>query len=145
MPVAQGLNHAPDQAVFASLPLMGDWTADELDRIAVTDELQLASERTDGNLRKPVTVWVVRRGDDLYVRSAYGAGSKWFTGIHDRHEGHISAGGVEKDVRFVEAGDDVNDAVDDAYRTKYAHYDASLVDPMMQPEVRRTTLRLDAR
>lgn len=123
---------------------MGAWTADELDRIAATDELELASERTDGSLRNPVTVWVVRHGDDLYVRSAYGPGSKWFRGIHDQHQGHVSAAGVEKDVRFVEPDDDVNDPVDDAYRTKYAHYDASLVDPMVKPEVRRTTLRLDA-
>jgi hypothetical protein len=124
---------------------MAGWTVDELDRMAATDELELASERNDGSLRKPVTVWVVRRGDDLYVRSAYGPRSKWFRGIHDRHQGHVSAAGVEKDVRFVEAAEDVNDAVDHAYRTKYAHYDVNLVDPMVKPEVRGTTLRLDVR
>jgi hypothetical protein len=124
---------------------MGTWAADELDRIGAAEELKLASERTDGRLRKPVTVWVVRDGDNLYVRSAYGPGSKWFRGVDDRHEGHVSAGGVEKDVRFVEPDDDVNDSIDDAYRTKYAHYDASFVDPMLKPEVRGTTLRLDAR
>ena len=47
---------------------MTAWTSDELDKIGAADELELASLRRDGTLRKPVTVWVVRRGD-LYVRS----------------------------------------------------------------------------
>jgi hypothetical protein len=55
---------------------------------------------------------------------------------------HVSAGGVEKDVRFVEPDEDVDDAIDEAYRTKYRRYDASIVDPMVTPEVRATTLRL---
>jgi hypothetical protein len=122
---------------------MSAWASDELDTIAAAEELQLASTRRDGTLRKPVTIWVVRDGDGLYVRSAYGPTSAWFRGTQVRHEGHIQAGGVDKDVRFLEAGDDVNDAIDNAYRTKYARYDAArYVDPMVTPEVRATTLRL---
>ncbi|MFN2107909.1 MAG: DUF2255 family protein [Candidatus Promineifilaceae bacterium] len=33
------------------------------------EELRIASLRSDGTLRKPVIIWVVRVGDDLYVRS----------------------------------------------------------------------------
>ncbi len=40
---------------------MAGWTSDELEKIAAADELQLASARRDGTLRKPVTIWVVRR------------------------------------------------------------------------------------
>jgi hypothetical protein len=40
--------------------LMTDWPSDELEKIAAADELQLASARPDGRLRKPVTIWVVR-------------------------------------------------------------------------------------
>mgnify|MGYP003694312881 CR=1 FL=1 len=98
---------------------MTDWPSDELEKIAAADELQLASARPDGRLRKPVTIWVVRLGDDIYVRSVNGRTSHWFRGVEDRHEGHIRAGGVDKDVRFVEAGDDVNDEIEAAYRTKY--------------------------
>jgi hypothetical protein len=95
----------------------------------------------DGTLRKPVTIWVVRRGGDLYVRSVYGRSSSWFRGVQDRHEGHIRAGGVDKDVRFVEV-DDVNDEIDAAYRTKYQRYPATTVDPMSSPEARAATLKL---
>jgi hypothetical protein len=118
------------------------WTNDELDKAGPAEELQLASLRGDGTLRRPVTIWVVRHGDDLYVRSVKGPTSKWFQGVQDRHEGRISAGGVEKEVAFVEV-DDANDEIDAAYRSKYGgRYPADNVDPMVSPEVRATTLKL---
>ena len=84
----------------------------------------------------------VRHGDDLYVRSVRGRTSGWFRGVQDRREGHISAGDVDKDVAFVEVHD-VDDEVDDAYRSKYGgRYPASYVDPMVSPDVRATTLKL---
>jgi hypothetical protein len=121
---------------------MSRWTSDELEQVEDADELQLASTRNDGTLRKPVTIWVVRLGDDVYVRSVYGRTSHWFRGTEDSHEGHIRAGGVDKDVRFVAAGDDVNDEIDAAYRTKYQRYGASLVDPLFTPKARAATLEL---
>ena len=121
---------------------MADWTTDELEKIAAADELQLAPTRSDGSLPKPVTIWVVRVGEDLYVRSWRGRTGSWFRGARQTHEGHISAGGIDKDVRFIEAGDDVNDAVDDAYRSKYRRYADSYVEPMVRPEARATTIKL---
>jgi len=121
---------------------MSGWTSDELEQIGDVDELQLASARSDSTLRKPVTIWVVRLGDEVYVRSVYGRTSHWFRGIEDRHEGHIRAGGVDKDVRFVEADDDVNDEIEAAYRTKYRHFNASVVDPLFTPGAKAATLEL---
>jgi len=121
---------------------MSEWTNDELDNIAPAEELELASARRDGSLRNPVTIWVVRHGDDLYVRSVYGRGAAWFRGTQDRHEGHIRAGGVEKDFSFVEAGHDLADQIDAAYRTKYRRYAASIVDSIVSPEARAATLKL---
>ena len=59
---------------------MTEWTRDELDKIGTAEELKIASLRRDGTLRKPTTIWVVRVGDDLYIRSAYGPTSAWFRG-----------------------------------------------------------------
>jgi hypothetical protein len=73
------------------------WTTDELDMIGRADELEIASLRRDGTLRKPVTIWVVRHGDDLYVRSGYGHNAAWFRGTQVRHEGRIKAGGIDKE------------------------------------------------
>jgi hypothetical protein len=120
---------------------MPAWTSDELDTIAAAEELDLASVRRDGTLRRPVTMWVVRHGDDLYVRSVYGRGSSWFRGVQVRHEGHIRAGGVDKDVLLVET-DDTNDEIDAAYRAKYHRYAESIVGSIVSPEARTATLRL---
>jgi hypothetical protein len=120
---------------------MSNWTSDELEKIAGADELQLASLRHDGTLRKPVTIWVVRLGDDLYVRSVYGRTSGWFRGVRARHEGHIRAGGVDKDVAFEEI-DDADHEIDAAYRVKYKRYDAEIVEPMASQEARAATIKL---
>ena len=120
---------------------MAAWTSDELDKISAADELELTSAKRDGTLRRPVTIWVVRHGEDLYVRSWRGRTSTWFRGSQDRHEGHIRAGGVEKDVVFAEV-DDVNDEIDAAYRAKYDRYGATYVDPMVGPNARAATIKL---
>lgn len=122
---------------------MMTWTSEELNKIGTADELQIASLRRDGTLRKPVTIWVVGIGDDLYVRSVNGRTSAWFRGTQVRHEGRIQAGGVEKDVTFAEESDpNIINQVDAAYRTKYSHYPAKYVDPMMVPEARAATIKL---
>jgi hypothetical protein len=90
---------------------MTTWTRDELDKIGAAEELQIASLRRDGTLRNPVTIWVVGVGDDLYVRSAYGRSSAWFRGVQARHEGRIRAGGIEKDVIFLDADPNLNDQI----------------------------------
>ena len=120
---------------------MTTWTRDELNKIGAAEELQIASLRRDGMLRNPVTIWVVRHGDDLYVRAVRGR-SGWFRGTQTRHEGHIRAGGVEKDVTFVEETDPaINDQIDAAYRTKYRRY-AQYVPPVLTPEARDATIKL---
>jgi hypothetical protein len=121
---------------------MTTWTSSELNKIGTAEELQIAPLRADGTLRKPVIIWVVRVGDDLYVRSANGRTFAWFRGVQARHEGRIWAGGVEKDVTFVDvAAPDVNDQIDAAYLTKYRRY-PQYVSPMVTPEVRAATIQL---
>src|SRR5215218_9994820 len=81
---------------------MSSWPQDELDKIARADELEIASLRRDGTVTKAVTIWVVRNGNDLYVPSYKGRSGAWFGAAQVRHEGRIRAGGVEKNVEFVE-------------------------------------------
>ena len=64
---------------------MQRWSTDELRRIGDSDEREIASVRSDGTLRRPVTIWIVRVGDDVYVRSVTGRSAPWFRGAHDRH------------------------------------------------------------
>ncbi len=125
---------------------MTTWTSDELSRIAAADELEIAPLRGDGTLRRPVPIWVVRHDDDLYVRSYRGRGGHWFQAAQARHAGHISSGGVDRDVTFVEATDpSLHEVIDAAYRTKYHRYGGTYVDPMVAPDAQAATLRLEPR
>jgi len=122
---------------------MTAWTMGELNDIGRAEELEIASLRRDGTLRNPVTIWVVRHGDDLYVRSAYGRTSRWFRGTQVCHEGRIRAGGVEKYVTFVEeTGPGMNDEIDAVYRKKYRRYAARYVDPIVSQGARAATIKL---
>ncbi len=122
---------------------MTDWTSGELDRIGKAEELDLASLRRDGSMRSPVTMWVVRIGDNLFVRSVKGRQGPWFRGTQSRLEGCIQSGGVEKDVRFVDEADPaVNERIDAAYREKYRRYPKAYVDACLTPAARAATLKL---
>ena len=121
---------------------MTAWTSDELTRIGTATELELASARPDGTLRNPRTIWVVRVGDDLYVRSMYGRAGGWFPGTQVRHQGHIQAGGVDKDVTFADADPALNDQIDAAYRDKYRRYGERIVGSVMNHEARAATIKL---
>jgi hypothetical protein len=121
---------------------MTAWSSDELNRIGAADELAITSLRRDGTLRKPVTIWVVRAGDDLYVRSAYTSAAAWYRGTQVRREGRISAGGVEKDVAFADAEPADAERIDAAYRTKYRRHGEQYVNSVVTPEAQATTIRL---
>jgi len=121
---------------------MTAWTSGELSRIGAADELEIASKRRDGTLRNRVTIWVVRYGDDFYVRSVNGRTAAWFRGTQVTREGRIWAGGVEKDVTFVDAGRDIDDEIDAAYRAKYHRYAATIVDHVVGSQARSATLKL---
>jgi hypothetical protein len=121
---------------------MTTWTNDELNTIGAEEELIIAGLRTDDTLRKPVVIWVVRIGDDLYVRSVKGHAGAWFRGVQERHAGHIQTGGVDKDVILEDIADaDLNAQIDAAFLSKYRRYpsDAAL---MVTPEARSTSLKL---
>ena len=119
---------------------MTTWTSSELTKIGSAEELQIASLHSDGTLRKLVIIWVVQLGDNLYVRSVNGRTSAWFRGVQTRHEGHIRAGGVDKDVTFADGPNDVDDALDAAYRTKYGN--STGIDHIQSPQARAATLEI---
>ena len=122
--------------------LMNNWTPDELAGIARADELGLASRRPDRSLRPFITMWVVRSGDDLYVRSARGRDNSWFQRTLASGEGRIRAGRLERDVAFEEPGPAVDAQLDRAYHAKYDRYGPGMVGTVVSPEAARSTLRL---
>jgi hypothetical protein len=122
--------------------VMGIWTRQELELVDSTDELLVSSYRRDGTLRPYVTIWTVRLGGDVYVRSAYGPENGWFRRAKASGRGRVRVGDVERDVRFeIPEDDDVHSALDDVYRAKYGRYDKRIVDTVVGPTLVEATLR----
>jgi hypothetical protein len=118
------------------------WTSDEVARIADAEILQVSSYRRDGTLRRWTPIWVVRVGDDLYVRSAYGRDSAWYRHA-TQNKARVRAGGVEADVTLRPIDDvTINAQVGAAYESKYRSQPSSL-RPMVAPTAVETTVRLD--
>ncbi|MET7398786.1 DUF2255 family protein [Dactylosporangium sp. NPDC005572] len=118
------------------------WTDEELDRVGDADELQLASRRADGTLRPYVTMWVVREGHQMYVRSAYGPDNPWYRRARASGIGRIRAGGVERDVTFADAAADAHAGIDAAYHVKYDRYGPAYVGPVVGAKAAPVTIRL---
>jgi hypothetical protein len=121
---------------------MTEWTASEITAIGTTEELQLASRRTDGTLRPYVTMWVVEVAGALYVRSAYGSDNPWYRRAIASGVGSIRAGAIERDVVF-ESGDSApHEAIDDAYHAKYDRYGPKIVGTVVGSIAHDVTLKL---
>jgi hypothetical protein len=121
---------------------MSTWTADELERVGSATELQVSSRRRDGSLRPYVTIWTVRWGDDIFIRSAYSAENPWFRHATASGTGRVRAGGVERDVTFEAAAAAANDQIDAAYHAKYDRYGPAIVGTVVGPKAAPVTIRL---
>lgn len=86
---------------------MPGWTNNELEAIDAAEELDLASVRRDGTLRRPVTMWSSAAATTCTSAPVTDAAS-WFCGARNRHEARIRTGGIEKHVSLLET-DSLND------------------------------------
>jgi hypothetical protein len=118
------------------------WTAEELRRIGGAEELRLASRRQDRSLRPFTTMWVVRAGDDLYVRSAGGPNQPWYRHAAASRAGRIEAGGAGAEVNFAAAAPETNQDIDSAYHAKYDRYGPAIVGHVTGPAAHAVTIRL---
>lgn len=122
--------------------MSGTWPVEALERLDRTDEVQVSSHRPDGSLRPPVTIWAVRVGEDVYLRSAYGPQNGWFRRAQASGSGRLRVAGVDTEVRFVAPGPQVHAAVDAAYHAKYDRYGPRIVGSVVGPAVADVTLRV---
>jgi hypothetical protein len=121
---------------------MTAWPQDWLERITAAEEIGLTSRRRDGSLRPYVTMWVVRAGGDLYVRSAYGPDTSWYRRATASAAGRIRADGIERDVSFARASPEVQGDIDAAYHAKYDRYGPRIVGSVTGPDTHHVTVRL---
>jgi hypothetical protein len=90
-------------------------------------------------------MWVVRLGDDLFVRSVNGRAAAWFRGPPMHHQGRSSAGGVTSDAAFVDAKGDLEDRIDDACRIQDRRYFPGIAGSVLTPQARSVPIRLISR
>ena len=121
---------------------MAEWTKDELSKIGGAEEIQITPGSGDGKRRTAVTIWVVPHEDSLYVQSVRGASGGWYRGTQQEQEGRIRGGGVEKEVSLAAADRKLEAAIDEEYRKKYRRYAGRILNSILTPEARSTTLKL---
>jgi hypothetical protein len=119
---------------------MAEWNPTELARIGGTQEVEVSSLREDGTLTKPVTIWAVTVGDDLFVRSVRGDSGGWWKAAEGRHEGRLEAGDVGVDVTWEDAVGEREEEIDAAYESKYGP--SPHVDAINSDAAKATTIRV---
>ena len=116
------------------------WKPKALSEIADQDEIRISSEGKGGGYNRSTPVWVVRVGDDLYVRSGFGTNGFWYRHATES-QAYVDAAGVRYKVNLNLRTDPVSiAAVDEAYQQKYAA-DPSL-PLLLTDQARSTTSRL---
>jgi hypothetical protein len=123
------------------------WASQELEQIDGADELQIATNRADGTLRRWVPIWVVRVDGQVYVRTWYRRDDGWFGHALNSRRARIRVPGLEVDVAVEDVGaadEDLRAAVNAAYRAKYGRYGGASVDGMTTGDAETTTLRLSS-
>jgi hypothetical protein len=119
------------------------WPADQLNRIASSEELQITTTRPDGTQRQWTPIWVVRVADGLYIRSAGGRTSGWYRHATQRNSARVRADGIETDVTLQPvANPALNAQVTAAYQAKYGNQSNWLAPFLVAPGI-EATLRLD--
>lgn len=123
---------------------MSGWSNQELSQVGDSAELELASRREDGSLRRPfTTMWVAEADGDLFVRSAGGSDRPWYRQALHAGQGAIRAGGVEADVTFEDAPDAPHDDIDATYHAKYDRFGPGPVGHVTGAEAHPNTIRLN--
>ena len=123
----------------------GCWSQQELARIGRAEELQIATTRADGSLRRWTPIWVVCAGDRVYVRTWHRRHTGWFGHALDSGRARIRVPRLEADVEVEDVGaeqPELRAGVDAAYRAKYQRHGDPTVSGMVTDDAAASTLRL---
>jgi len=100
------------------------WKPETLAALGDALEVDVTPFGPDGSRRPSRTIWSIRVGDELYVRSWKGPGAVWFRDALATHQGEIAVtgGGASQRVTFeeVDAAAPVQTQISATYLTKYA-------------------------
>ena len=105
------------------------------------EEVEIETKAPDQEARRTV-IWAVVDGDEVFIRTYKGAGSRWFRDIQANPAVAIHVGGRRLMASAIAATDpDSIERTSAGYKRKYANDPATKA--MLRPEVLETTLRLE--
>ena len=124
------------------------WSSDDLNVFGGAGEVEVSSVRRDGSQSRDRIVWIVRVGDELYLRSVNGPDAAWYRSTRSRHQGRLTTRGITREVSWVDvdaAGQpDIDPAIDAEYARKYRGSTLAIAH-INSPAARSTTMRVDPR
>jgi hypothetical protein len=120
---------------------MSSWSKEELRKIAGSDDLHISPFREDGlTYGTPTWIWSVVVDNNLYVRAYNGTNSSWYQAATKQKAGRIVSGGLTKEVAFETVEGQIDDRIDNAYRTKYQS--SPYLKPMISTRARSATVKI---
>jgi hypothetical protein len=115
----------------------------ELQHLADAEEITIGFLRPDGSTGS-TPVWIVRTGDDIFVRSMHGQRGGWYRRLRANPDGMVTDEAHTHLVRAEPVADErTKEEVTRAYSTKYG--DSPYVRPLLTEEASGATLRLEPR
>jgi hypothetical protein len=121
---------------------MAEFSAEDLDRIARTDEVQIETSRDGGETRR-TTIWIMVADGNVYVRSVRGPDGQWYRSISRSGRGRLIVDGTSWAISVQPVGDAAEiERVSEAIRRKYEARWAGPTAAMLRPGVLGTTLRV---
>lgn len=117
------------------------FSAEELKKIDEADDLHIAPFRADGKTYgTPTWVWEVVLDGELYVRAYNGVYSQWYNAAILQQAGRIIATNKTYEVSFESVTGAVNEAIDEAYKVKYAG--SPYLEAMISNRAKKATIKI---
>jgi hypothetical protein len=115
----------------------------DLQHAAEAEEITIGFQRPDGSTGS-TPVWIVRAGDDVFVRSMYGQRGGWYRRLRANPDGMVTDEAHTHQVRAEPVADEATrQEVTRAYESKYGR--SPYVEPLLSEEAIGATLRLEPR
>lgn len=117
------------------------FSTEELTSINEADDLHISPFREDGKTYgTPTWIWEVVVDGELYVRAYNGVHSQWYNAALRQQSGRIIAAGITREVNFEPVQGEINKAIDEAYKKKYAN--SPYLPPMIGARARAATIKI---
>jgi len=117
-----------------------------LQRLERIREVRIETISLDGSTNHRTWIWIVKSGDEAFVRSERGVEGRWYREVRAQPDAmlHVEAEAIPVTVVLADDPDSIR-RVSDAFTAKYGHRAAGSTAAMLEPHTLETTLRVEPR